>query len=163
MQIENSKLVLGVTSLLEAGWTEEKIGEALGNVKEYEKGEMIGNYYAFITKGKPQKKQPAEASDKSKRVTTKDRKKVLIDGEWLLAKTPYENMPAEPRVESKLGDEFNRLVHEIHGLKLDMDCRIKAEMDLLGIFDQASAGTIDAGQFKQQAASLIQKLKGAVA
>lgn len=163
LQIENRRLIQSVVSLLEAGWTEEKIGEALGNVKEYEKGGMIGNYYAFITKGRPQKKQPAEASDKPKRITTKDGKKVLIDGEWLLAKTPYENMPAEPRVESKLGDEFNRFVHEIHGLKLDMDCRIQAEMDLLGIFDQASAGTIDAGQFKQQAASLIQKLKGAVA
>jgi hypothetical protein len=163
MQIENRRLIQSVVSLLEAGWTEEKIGEALGNVKEYEKGGMIGNYYAFITKGRPQKKQPAEASDKSKRVTTKDGKKVLIDGEWLLAKTPYENMPAEPQAKNRLGDELNQFIHQIHDLNLDMDRRVEAEMTLLGIFDQASAGTIDAGQFSQQASSLIQNLKGAVA
>jgi len=164
MDIDNNRLIQSVVSLLEAGRSETEISQSLQGVKEFEKGDMIRNYFTFMSKGiEKKKKQHAEAADKPKRITTKDGKKVLIDGEWLLAKTPYENMPAEPRVESKLGDEFNRFVHEIHGLKLDMDCRIQAEMDLLGIFDQASAGTIDAGQFKQQAASLIQKLKGAVA
>lgn len=101
-------------------------------------------------------------TEQPKRITSKDGKRVLIDGEWVDAAKPYENMPA-PQAENKLGDAYDQYLFQLQGMKLSSSAISMAVKELSQLYDSARAGTVDTKIFHESAMSLIERLKGAVA
>jgi hypothetical protein len=116
-----------MTKIRMAGWDERRVEAALMKT-DASKGV---NYFASICRGmsdddiekvlkKPEVRD--QTSQQPERIMSKDGNSVKINGEWLKAATPYENMPAPPQHDERFysaGAVFeNRLYRAYKILKI---------------------------------------------
>ncbi len=146
-----------MTKIRLAGWDERRVEAALMKT-DTTKGV---NYFASICRGmsdddiekvlKPEVRD--QTSQQPERIMTKDGKKVLVNGEWLTAATPYENMPTPKAQRTDLTRAYEKFFFRIESAFQDKRIS-KEDYDKLGwkgvlyeTNERAGAGEISLDEF----------------